>query len=150
MNFFKHFFKYAVYIALGLIAFFLIFKIFGLHKYIWLRLLNGIIVAYGLYFVIKKQKEILGADFDLFSGGLAAIYTGFVASTLFIIFMAIYMYHIDVGFPAEVMGTWIEDYNQGPAILLFVLLIEGFAASMIISFVLMQKFKPSWNLKKTL
>ncbi len=78
------------------------------------------------------------------------MYTGFVATLSFVLFMRIYMFHIDPRFPEKVMENWIVNYNQGPGILLFVLTIEGLASSMVLTLIFMQKFKPSWNMTKNI
>ncbi len=46
------------------------------------------------------------------------------------------------------MNTWIKSYNQRPGILLFILAVEGFASTVVLTLAFMQKFKPSWNLSK--
>lgn len=145
----KLYLKYGIFIAIGLIAYFLIIKLIGLQEYIWLRLLNGLIVGFGIYSAIKKRKLLEQDKFDYFKGFKSGLYSGFVATVIFVVFMAIYMYHLDPEFPNSIMDSWIEDYNQGPGILIFILFIEGLASSVILTLTFMQKFKPSWNTKKS-
>ena len=45
--------RYALFIAGGLIAYFLILKGFGLHENPWLRMFNGFVVALGIYSSIR-------------------------------------------------------------------------------------------------
>ncbi|MCX2681814.1 DUF4199 domain-containing protein [Galbibacter sp. EGI 63066] len=141
-------FRYGLFIAIALIAYFLILKLIGWHEFIWLRLFNGLIVAYGLYAVIRLRRVLEGDKFSYYNGFKSGLFAGFLATLIFVGFMAIYMYHIDPSFPETIMGSWIKDYNQGPGILIFILIIEGFASSVILTLAFMQKFKPSWNLKK--
>lgn len=145
----KLFLRYGFLIAVGLIAYFLILKLVGLHEQIWLRLINGLIVGYGIYAVIRMRRILEGDKFDYFKGFKSGIYAGFFATLIFTAFMAIYMFHLDENFPNSIMESWIRDYNQGPGILVFILLIEGFASTVILTFTFMQKFKPSWNTKKS-
>ncbi|UOB16236.1 DUF4199 domain-containing protein [Abyssalbus ytuae] len=141
--------RYGIVIALILIAYFLIVKLFGLHENPWLRLLNGAIVAYGIYAAIRYRRLLERDKFEYYSGFKTGIYSGFLATLIFVGFMAVYMYHLDTEFPLKVMDEWMTDYNQGPGILLFVLTVEGFASTVVLTLAFMQKFKPSWNTKKT-
>ncbi|RAV28124.1 DUF4199 domain-containing protein [Sinomicrobium soli] len=139
-------FRYGIVTALVLIAYFLIVRLFDLHENIWLRLFNGCIVAYGIYASIRFKRLVQREQFDYFSGAMTGLSTGFVATVLFVGFMAVYMFHLDPKFPESIMNTWIKGHNQGPGMLLFILGIEGFASSVILTLAFMQKFKPSWNL----
>ncbi len=150
MNPDKLHFRYGIVIALVLIAYFLILKLFGLHENTWLRLINGAIVAYGIYAVIRYRRILEGDKFQYYSGFKTGVYAGFLATLIFVAFMSVYMYHLDITFVENVMKSWASDYNQGPGILLFVLVVEGFASTVVLTLAFMQKFKPSWNTKKTL
>lgn len=141
--------RYGIIIAIVLIAYFLILRVFGLHENPWLRLLNGAIMAYGIYAVIRLKKLLQGDKFEYYSGFKTGIYTGFLATIIFVACMSVYMFHLDPGFPEKIMKGWMEDYNQGPGILVFILTVEGFASTVILTLTFMQKFKPSWNTKKS-
>lgn len=141
--------RYGVIISFILIGYFLIVKLFGLHENSWLRLINGGIVAYGIYAVIRYKKLLEEEGFQYYSGFKTGIYTGFLATLIFAAFMSVYMFHLDPTFAENVMQGWVSEYNQGPGILLFVLVIEGFASTVILTLTFMQKFKPSWNIRKS-
>ena len=64
----KKMIKYGGFIALGLILYFLIVRMFGLHENPWLRLFNGVIVAFGIYKTIKDIKKENGTSFNYFEG----------------------------------------------------------------------------------
>ncbi|MCM5661891.1 DUF4199 domain-containing protein [Galbibacter mesophilus] len=149
MNPNRVFFRYGLIIAVVLIAYFLIIRLVGLHENIWLRIVNGAIVAYGLYASIRMRKLLEGDNFNYYKGFTTGIYAGFLATLVFVIFMAVYMYHLDPEFPNSILDSWMKDYNQGPGILLFILTIEGFASSVVLTLAFMQRFKPSWNTKKS-
>lgn len=136
-------------IAAVLIAYFLVVRLFGMHENPWLRLLNGAIMGYGIYAAIRFRRILEGEAFGYYNGFKTGIYTGFLATLVFVAFMAVYMYHVDPSFAGRILESWMEDYNQGPGILLFVLVVEGFASTVVLTLAFMQKFKPSWNLKKT-
>ncbi|WP_224484095.1 DUF4199 domain-containing protein [Robertkochia aurantiaca] len=141
--------RYGLVMAVALIAYFLIVKLFGLHENPWLRLLNGVIMAYGLYSAIRYRRVLEGSDFSYYKGFKTGIYAGFLATLIFVGFMAVYMFHLDPDFPESIMTTWMKDYNQGPGILIFILTVEGFASTVVLTLAFMQKFKPSWNSKKS-
>ena len=142
--------KYGVFIAIGLILYFLLVRLFGLHENPWLRLLNGAIVAFGIYRVIKDVKKESGVNFNYFEGFKAGIFAGFVATLLFTFFMAIYIFHIDEAFGKKIMEMSLGSVSREPGLLLFIILIEGFASTVVLSLLFMQKFKPSWNVNNKL
>lgn len=144
----KAYTKYGIFTAAGLIVYFLAVKLVGLHENPWLRILNGLIMAAGIYLAIKKEKEDRGKSFDYYAGARTGIYTGFLATIIFTIFMAVYMFHLDSGFAENIMDNWVRDYYQGAEILLFVISVEGFASTVVLTLAFMQKFKPSQNIRK--
>lgn len=146
----KKIIKYGVFIAFGLILYFLIVRMFGLHENPWLRLLNGAIMAFGVYKVIKDVKKESGVNFNYFEGFKAGIISGFIATLVFTFFMAIYIFHLDVEFGEKIMAMSLGSVSREPGLLLFIILIEGFASTVVLSLLFMQKFKPSWNINNKL
>jgi hypothetical protein len=142
--------KYGGFIALGLIAYFLIVRLLGLHENSWLRLLNGVIVAFGIYKVIKDVKTESGVNFNYFDGFKAGIISGFVATLIFTFFMGIYIFYLDTEFAEKITAMSLGSASTVPVSLLFIILIEGFASTVILSLLFMQKFKPSWNIPNKL
>lgn len=137
--------KYGLLVAATLIAYFLIIRLLGLHDNHWLRVLNGVIVAYGIHAVIKKKKALEGDEFEYFSGFGIGILTGVVATFGFVVFMGVYLFHIEPLF-AERLLKHIAGSIGGPEILLLILGIEGVSSSVILSLMFMQKFKISRNI----
>ncbi|MBC8755580.1 DUF4199 domain-containing protein [Kordia sp. YSTF-M3] len=142
--------KYGSFIALGLIVYFLTVRLLGMHENPWLRILNGVIVAFGIYKVIKDVKAQRGVHFNYFDGFKAGIISGFVATLIFTLFMGIYIFHIDTAFAEKIMAMSLGSVATEPGLLLFIILIEGFASTVILSLLFMQKFKPSWNIPNKL
>ncbi len=138
--------KYGLLIAAALIAYFLIIRLFELHDNHWLRILNGVIVAYGIYAVIKQKKSLDGDKFEYFSGFGVGILTGVIATIVFVVFMGVYLFHIEPQF-AERLLKHIAGSMGGAEILLLILGIEGVSSSVILSLTFMQKFKISRNIK---
>jgi hypothetical protein len=138
--------KYALFVTAALIAYFLILKLVELHENPWLRLFNGIIMASGIYYAIKYFKLKLGADFSYVDGFKTGLLTGFLATIMFTGFMAIYMFHLDTAFTEKLLNDWFENYDNGTGILVFVILIEGLASTVVLTLTFMQLFKKSHNL----
>jgi len=138
--------KYGLLIAAALIAYFLLIRLVGLHDNHWLRVVNGVIVAYGIYTVIKKKKNIEEDSFEYFSGFATGILTGAIATFIFVVFMGIYLFHIEPSFAELLMGYLAG--AGGPEILLLILAIEGVSSSVILSLTFMQKFKVSRNISE--
>ena len=141
---FKVYSRYGIGIAVVLIAYFLLLKLFGLHQYPVLSAVNGLIYGGGMFMAIKhynsrksKLKYEKGFEVGLFCGGIATI--------LFVAFMAIYMYQIDTEFAANILEGWGEQYERGTLILLVMLVFMGFATTMVLTLTFMQLLKKSWN-----
>src|SRR5690606_740833 len=142
-------YKYGILMATMLIFYFLIVRIIGLHEKPLLRLFNGVLMGFGLYLTIRSRKKSEGENFKYGHGFKTGIMTGFIATIIFIFFMAVYMYHIDTGFDETVIASWSEDYQQGPSILLFVFFLEGLPSTAVFTLAFMQEFQPSLNTKKS-
>ena len=140
--------RYGILVAIVLIFYFLFVRLFNLHENPWLRLLNGAIMAYGIYAAIRLRRLLEGDSFKYYNGFKTGLYTGFIGALVFVGFMAVYMFHLDPEFPVKIMDTWMHSYYQGPGILVFVLAIEGISSSLVLTLAFMQKFKPSWNITK--
>ena len=141
---FKVYSRYGIWIAVIMIAYFLILKLVGLHQYPVLSAVNGLIYGAGLYMAIKKynsrknkHKYEKGFEVGLLSGGIATI--------IFTIFMAVYIYQIDTEFAANIMEAWNLEYDLGTLMLLISILIMGFATSLVLTLSFMQLLKNSWN-----
>lgn len=138
--------KYGLYVTAALIAYFLVLKLVELHENPWLRLFNGIIMASGIYYAIKYFKLMAGVNFSYVDGFKTGLITGFLATIMFTAFMAIYMFHLDTAFTERLLKDWFENYDNGTGILVFVVLIEGLASTVVLTLTFMQLFKKSHNL----
>ena len=138
--------KYGLYTTVSLIAYFLILKLFNLHENPWLRLANGVFMCLGIFFSIKTCKVIAGDGFSYINGAKTGLITGFIATVIFTLFMAIYMFHLDVAFTEKLLGDWFADYEIGANLLLFSVFMEGLASTLVLSLAFMQLFKKSNNI----
>ncbi len=136
--------RYGIWIAIILIAYFLILKLIGLHQYPVLSAVNGLIYGAGLYMALKKYSTEDG-DFKYEKGFEVGLLSGGIASIIFTLFMAIYMYQIDTEFAASIMEKWNLEYDLGTLMLLVSILIMGFATTLILTLSFMQLLKRSWN-----
>ncbi|MBJ7879480.1 DUF4199 domain-containing protein [Gelidibacter salicanalis] len=135
--------KYGLFIAGSLIAYFLILKLFNLHNNIWLRLANGLFMAAGIYFSIKYYKFKFNSEFSYVDGFKTGLLTGFIATGIFVVFMAVYMFHLDPEFPETVLRGWFDDTGQGAGLLILIILMEGLASTAVLTLMFMQIFKKS-------
>lgn len=136
--------RYGILIAIILIVYFLILKVIGLHEYPVLSAVNGLVFGLGIYLAMKKYasrkrnfKYEKGFEVGLLSGGIATI--------IFTIFMAIYMFQIDTEFSAGIMERWNLEYDLGTLMLVLSILIMGFATTLVLTLAFMQLLKNSWN-----
>jgi hypothetical protein len=144
----KLYIKYGIIIAVLLFLYFLLLGMFNLETYTVLSAFNAVIYGAGIYYAIvsyKRAKE----KFKFEKGFQVGLYSGFFATILFGIAMAIYMYHIDTSFAEAILEGWKTNYNNGPSVLLISILVMGFSTSFILSFAFMQLLKESWNTKET-
>lgn len=142
--------KYGIFVTSILTAYFLILRLFGLHENPFLRLFNGVAMAIGIYYAIKYYKLLTGDAFTYVDGFKTGLITGFVATILFTLFMAVYMFHLDPEFTQKLLGEWFKNYGVGAGILIFIILIEGLASTVILTLTFMQIFKKSNNLSQKL
>ncbi len=143
---YKVYTTYGIWIAILLIAYFLLIKLIGLNEYPLLSAFNGIIFGFGIYLALKKFSTI-DHDSKYERGFEVGFLSGVIAAVLFTIFMAIYMYQIDTKFAYNIMEQWNMEEDLSVFMLLITILIMGIVTSLILTFSFMQLFKKSWNTK---
>lgn len=141
-------FKYGIYTTIVLITYFLVIKLIGLHNNPWFRLANGLIMAYAIYAAIKYYKLTSGSTFNYTNGFKVGLLTGFLATIVFSLFMGIYMFHIDEAFKNDLLRGWFNDFDHGGGILIFIILVEGLASTIVLTLASMQLLKISRNLSQ--
>jgi hypothetical protein len=127
--------NYGLRTAAGLIVYFVIMDIASLAHRVELRLLNLFIVVAGIYFALKKFKELHGQHINYFRALITGVATGAVASFVFGVFMFLYM-KIDTGFMQSIidnepMGRYLNAYMAA-----FIVALEGFFSGLLVTFVL--------------
>lgn len=137
--------NYGVRIALGLITYFFIMRFFGLLEVYWLRLFNGVIMAGGIYGLIRYCKKN-SKEFGTFEAFAAGIRAGTTATLIFVVFMFLYMFLIDPSFSNRMVEIVGWETTNPIRIILFTILIEGMCSSLVLSLAFIQLFKTSNNI----
>ena len=142
----KYAIKFGIGIAAIMIAYFLLTKLIGLHQYPVLSALNGLFIGGGIFFALKKYKASTTA-FKYQDGFQLGLWVGGLATIIFSVFMAGYIFQIDAQFAEAVLESSGLNYNKGSLILIISLVIMGFSTSFVLTLAFMQLLKESWNQK---
>lgn len=135
---------YGIGIAIVLIAYFLLLKLMGLHQYPVLSVVNGLIFGAGIYMALKKYRA-RGSKIVFEKGFEVGLFTGGIASIIFTVFMALYMYQLDDEFASAIMRSWNLETSLGTSMLVISILIMGLVTTLLLTFSFMQLLKKSWN-----
>jgi len=140
--------KYSVLIALALIVYFLIVNKIGYGAKSYLSLFNAVIVGIGIFFVIRDVHKNT-VKFKYLDGFVAGIKSGFVATLIFTVFMAIYLFEIDPAL-AQQLKKQITTAGEGIEFaLLLSILLSGVATSIVTPLLILPIYMKSWNTKDT-
>jgi len=141
---FKVYLRFGIWIAVILIAYFLLLKLVGLHRYPVLSAVNGLIYGAGIYMAIKAYNA-KKTNFKYEKSFEVGFLTGAIATILFTGFMAVFMYQLDSEFAVNILEKWGEEYARGTLILLASIGLMGFATTLVLTLSFMQLLKKSWN-----
>jgi len=127
--------NYGLRTAAGLIIYFVLMHVVGLGHHVELRLLNLLIIVAGIYFGLKKFKELHGQHINYFRALVTGVAIGAVASIAFALFMFIYM-KLDSDMMQSIidnepMGRYLNAYMAS-----FIVALEGFFSGLLVTFVL--------------
>ncbi len=140
--------QYGLITAVALIIYFIILDLLGFGSQIYLLFFNAIIAGVGVFLTIKSVYDKEEEEFRYMEGFLAGIKMGFIATTLYSIFVAIYMFEINPDLAEslkgqiDIAGTGIE-----AAIILFIFL-SGIATAIIAALVTIPLYKRTWNTRR--
>ena len=140
----KAYSRYGIWIAIGLIAYFLILKLVGLHQYPAFSIANGLIYGFGLYKAMTFYK-LNEPDYQYEKGFTVGLVTGGIATVIFTVFMAVFIFQIDKEFTANILESWSLSYDMGASSIIWSILIMGFATTLVLTLTFMQLLKKSWN-----
>lgn len=136
--------RYGIWIAIGLIVYFLVLKLVGLHQYPMFSIANGLIYGFGLYKAMKLYRDS-ERDFQYENGFLVGLVSGGIATAIFTVFMAIYIFQIDQEFTANILESWSLSYDLGASSVLWSIVIMGVSTTLVLTLTFMQLLKKSWN-----
>jgi hypothetical protein len=142
----KYTIKFGIRIAAIMIVYFLLTKLVGLHEYPVLSALNGLFIGGGIFFALKKYKAS-ASSFKYQDGFQLGLSVGGLATIIFSVFMALYIFQIDAQFAEAALKSSGLNHNKGSLILIISLVIMGFSTSFVLTLAFMQLLKESWNQK---
>jgi hypothetical protein len=140
--------KYGVSIAVIMIAYFWILKLIGLHQYPVFSAMNGVFIGGGIFYAMRDFKR-KSKVFEYSAGFKFGLLTGVVATIVFGVFMAVYIFQIDTVWAHSILDSWGLNYNKGGLALIISLFIMGFATTFVLTLSFMQLLKESWNQKSS-
>tara|TARA_B100000809_G_scaffold264180_1_gene319329 strand:- start:2412 stop:2849 length:438 start_codon:yes stop_codon:yes gene_type:complete len=143
----KIYLKYGVGIAGAMIAYFLILKLVGFHEYPILSAVNSVIMGIGIFLALRDYKR-KADSFKYEIGFQLGIASGCIASFIFVLFMAIYIFYLDKSFALNILESWSLNFDNGAQILLFSLFIMSCSTCIILTLAFMQLLKETINPKK--
>lgn len=135
--------KYGLFIALGLVVFFFIMRISGLLYVVELRVMNVIIMIAGILSAIKTLRRLAPESFTYFKGMGTGVLTGIIGSILFGLFVFFYVSFIDTGLMQNIIENEPMGRFMNPYIVSVVIVVEGIASALLISFVTMNYLDPT-------
>ena len=135
--------RYGLFIALGLIIFFFIMRIFGLLYVVELRVFNVIIMIVGIATAIKTLRKRHPEEFTYFKGMGTGILTGIIGAILFGLFVFFYVSFIDTGLMQNIVENEPMGRFMNPYIVSVVIVVEGIASALLVSFVTMNYLDPT-------
>ena len=144
----KFYTKYGIGIAIVLILYFLLTKVMGWHQYPILSAFNGVIFGGGIFYALRNYKR-QAATFKYQDGFQIGLVTGALATIIFAIFMAVYIFQLDHQFANAILDSWGLNFNKGSLVLIVSLVIMGFSTSFVLTLAFMQLMKESWNTKQS-
>lgn len=142
----RYFVRYGGGIAIALILYFLLTKVLGWHEYPILSAFNGVIFGAGIFYALRAYKQNQ-ASFNYSEGFQLGLFTGGIATLVFAVFMAFYIFIFDQEFARAVLDSWGLVFNKGSLILIVSLVIMGFSTTFVLTLAFMQLLKESWNQK---
>lgn len=136
---------YGIFIAIALIAYFLLLSLFDLHKNPAYSIFNMVITGVGIFLTIKTYRDKKAGKFKYQKGFVAGLSAGFIATLIFTGFFAIYTSEINPNFQEELITMWETDWFVNIGMLIFTVALMGFATSLVVTLAIMQRYKPTWN-----
>ncbi|RAV28643.1 DUF4199 domain-containing protein [Sinomicrobium soli] len=139
---------YGCGITVILIVYFLSLSLAGLHIQPAFSFVNVLFMGAGMYLCIKHYKKHRAEEFKYQDGFGAGLLCGFTATVIYTAFFTLYVTELNPRFTDRFMPMWKFDWSANVGMLLFTVLLMGFATTMVLSLTFMQFFKNSWNTRE--
>jgi hypothetical protein len=82
-------------------------------------------------------------SYNYSDGWQSGFLSGAIATFIFTLFMAVYMYQVDEGFATSILESWGVTYNNGVVMILFSVVLMGLSTSVVLALTFMQLLKES-------
>lgn len=135
--------KHGLLIALGLVIFFFIMRIFGLLYMVELRVMNIVIMIVGILMAIRALKKLHPEEFTYFKGMGTGVLTGIIGSILFGLFVFFYVTFLDTGLMQNIIENEPMGRFMNPYIVSVIIVVEGIASALLVSFIIMNYLDPT-------
>ncbi len=132
---------YGFVIGLALITYFLFMHFLNLESMVELRFLNLFIVLGGMYWMYHNMFVKDPGKYSYFQGIASGVQTVLLATLTLVVFLQGFMY-FNPEFIASIneRGLWGQDMSV--LTMGFVIIFEGFFSGFLLSYLMMQFFKP--------
>ncbi|WP_010521989.1 DUF4199 domain-containing protein [Aquimarina agarivorans] len=137
----KHPLIFGIFISILLIVSFLIFASLDLHTEPIYSLINGVIMAAGIFISLQLYKNKQNKDLSYQDGFQISLLTGMNSTIIFTGFFAIYSYVLNPEYIQEMFGYWHMSIPVLSALTIFSVFVMGMATSVILTLTYMQLFK---------
>ena len=134
--------KSGLLIAVGLIMLFFLMKVLGLLHIVELRVLNTVIVLFGIIAAIKTSKRNKPEKFTYFQGMVTGVYAGVIGCAVFGFFVFLYVSFIDTAMMQGIIDNEPMGRFMNPYIVSLIIAVEGVASTMLFSFIIMNYMDP--------
>ncbi len=135
-------FRYGLFLAGGLIGYFLLMQLLGLADILELRFLNLFILIAAVVGALKYYKKHCNTMMTYFKGMGVGIFTSMVGAVIFAFFMGVYLGVVAPGFYETIRNEWPAYATQlSPVTISFVVLLEGAISGFMTTFIAMQWYK---------
>jgi len=128
--------KYGLYIAAGLIVYFMIMKFAGLLYTVELRMGNFVFLTAGIYFALKKFKATHDDHMNYFRALVTGVATGAIGSIIFAAYFFLYVSFLDTGFMQHIIDNEPMGRFLNPYISAFIVALEGVFSGLLVTFIL--------------
>ena len=133
--------RFGIALTSSLIAYFLVLSLFGLHTNPLFSLFNGVITGFAIFEAVRYKRIEKGKSYNYTEGFQAGIVTGFLATIIFTVFMAVYVTEVDPDFISKIAENFSKSYDVGVGVFSFTVLLSGLATTVVLTLSFMQLFK---------